>query len=462
MRPTDLGPVLKGAVAAAVVVLINVALVAVPVLGAHAFDPRTHASTLDALIVAISIFSLGHGAAVTLSGAGIEGAVTLPPLGLTLVFFLVAMLRVRRLGRSLEVVGADGALRQGALPALVMALAGFAGMYALVCTLLSLLGASDGMRPVVAAVAFGTLALAVTAGVAGLALSLTRRASDALPAVGPLALVPEPYASVIRAAAATLLLMLSGAAVLTVVQLALHRSQIAALTEALDPGWFGGSVLVLGQLAFLPTVIVWVLILMCGGTLALGLGTSVSLEGSVVGVLPQLPLLGAVPEPGAFSPWLQALVLVPLAAVIVGALILARSTREASVRDRVVAWCAYPLTVLLSVLALAALAGGSIGSAQLAHVGPVLLSVILPLLGIVLVPTGLIGGWTQTGLDAWVRRSVHDLRTRVEQAEGAGTERAGADGDAPDTDASDPDAPAMPEGATAPSTEESSTGPASS
>lgn len=442
MRPTDLGPVLKGAVAAAVVVLINVAVVAVPVLGAHAFDARTHSSTLDALVVAVSMFALGHGAAVSLTGAGIEGAVTLPPLGLTLVFFLVAMMRVRRLGRSLEVVGADGALRQKALPVLSMALAGFAGMYALLCTLLTLLGASEGMRPVVVSVAVSTLALAVVAGITGLALSLTRRASDALPAVGPLALVPEPYASVIRAAAATLLLMISGAAVLTVVQLALHRSQMVSLTAALDPGWFGGAVLVLGQLALLPTVIVWVLILMCGGTLALGQGTSVSLEGSMVGVLPQVPLLGAVPEPGAFSPWLQALMLVPLAAVVVGALILARATREASVRDRVVAWCAYPLTVIVGVLALAALAGGSIGSAQLAHVGPVVLSVLVPLLALVLVPTALIGGWTQTGLDAWVRRSVQEMRTKVERAEAT---------------VADAEAPAEADG-----TDDSPTGPASS
>ena len=117
------------------------------------------------------------------------------------------------------------------------------------------------------------------------------------------------------------------------------------------------------------------------------------------------------------SPWLRLLMLVPVAAVTVGAVLLARATIAMDSRDRLMAWIAFPVTLYVGILVLAGLASGAIGNAQLSEVGPVVSSLALPLLAIVAVPTAAIGGWSQTGLDDLAASKVAALRAKVDSAE---------------------------------------------
>ncbi|MFE1645776.1 DUF6350 family protein [Microbacterium sp. P01] len=88
-------------------------------------------------------------------------------------------------------------------------------------------------------------------------------------------------------------------------------AQIIALFEAGHVDVIGATVTTLAQLAYLPTLIVWALSYVIGPGFAIGPGTVVSPAGTQVGVLPGIPVLGALP--GSISPWMLLLALFPVA-----------------------------------------------------------------------------------------------------------------------------------------------------
>lgn len=95
------------------------------------------------------------------------------------------------------------------------------------------------------------------------------------------------------------------------VTLILRGGEIIALFEAAHVDAFGATVVTLGQLAYLPTLVVWSISFLAGPGFLLGVGTSVAPAGTHVGVLPGIPVLGAVPE--STTPWLLLLALLPVA-----------------------------------------------------------------------------------------------------------------------------------------------------
>jgi hypothetical protein len=97
--------------------------------------------------------------------------------------------------------------------------------------------------------------------------------------------------------AAQLAMLVAGAAVL-VTGLWLHLSRVAALHAALQPGVAGGIALLLLQLAFAPNALVWSASYALGSGFSLGAGSVVAPAGIELGILPGIPLLGAVPSPG--------------------------------------------------------------------------------------------------------------------------------------------------------------------
>ncbi len=117
-----------------------------------------------------------------------------------------------------------------------------------------------------------------------------------------------------RGLAAAVVGLLGVGAALTAVGLALSGGEIVALFEAAHVDLVGAIVIGLGQLAYLPTLVVWGSAYAAGPGFALGAGTTVSPGGTSLGVVPGIPLLGIVPE--SPSPWL---LLLALAVVAVGA-----------------------------------------------------------------------------------------------------------------------------------------------
>src|SRR5690606_6085382 len=99
----------------------------------------------------------------------------------------------------------------------------------------------------------------------------------------------------LKAGAASVMLVLLASAVVATVVLAAGYAQVIRMYETLHTEVLGGVVVTVGQLAFVPNVVVWTAAWFVGPGFALGTGSLVSPLGTAVGPLPTVPLLGALP-----------------------------------------------------------------------------------------------------------------------------------------------------------------------
>lgn len=161
---------------------------------------------------------------------------------------------------------------------------------------------------------------------------------------------------------------------------------VIALFEAAHVDAAGASMIALGQLAYLPTLVVWGGAFAAGPGFALGAGTAVSPAGTSVGVLPGIPALGIVPE--AASYWMLLSVLLIVAAGFVAGATARRRLPGAgrslapaagTVSDgpdaeatapRLAVLAAIVLVAGAAIALLATLASGSIGPGRLEAIGP--------------------------------------------------------------------------------------------
>lgn len=212
---------------------------------------------------------------------------------------------------------------------------------------------------------------------------LLDRIHDALDAREDWAAVP---AGIVRGTAIVIVAVTGAAATALAVMIALRGGEVVALFQAARVDVLGLTVMTLGQLVYLPTLIVWVASWIAGPGFAVGAGTAVSPAGTQLGVVPGIPVFGLLPENSSI--WMLIIVLVPIAA---GAF------AGWAVRSRLV-WEGTPLgmpqrtvialgigAVTAGIAALAAvLASGSMGPGRLAEVGPSPLPFALALGGEVL------------------------------------------------------------------------------
>lgn len=113
----------------------------------------------------------------------------------------------------------------------------------------------------------------------------------------PTATWPGWCRAVLRAVLASqLALVVTGAAVL-VTGLLVHVHRVGQLTTSLHPGWVGVFALWLAQAAWLPNAVVWAASYGLGAGFSLGAGTSVAPVATQLGLLPSVPLFGALPHP---------------------------------------------------------------------------------------------------------------------------------------------------------------------
>ena len=412
-------PLVRGLLAALSVLGIGLAVVVVPALAAQVAGTASSATALDAVLIALNVLVLGHGGGVVLSTGVIDGAVTLTPVGLQILLVLLAALSLRRVGHRLELVRGDGVLRVGALRDAGVSLAAFGGTYAIGLAVLAAIGRSADAAPMVTSAVVSGALVAVGGGLIGLLWSLRREPTTAVPGVRVLELLPAPYGAVARSALLAVLGLFGAGMLLVLVLMLTHVPAQSALFDQLDPGIVGGLVLTLLQLALLPLLAVWALVVLLGGTVVVGTSTGISLAEVQTGVLPALPVLGALPEPGDLPGAAWALMLVPALAVGLGAVSLVRDVAELERRERITAWIAYPVVVVVAVLLLAGLTTGGIGDGRLVHLGPAMGTLVLPLLGVVVLATGLVLAVLATDLVPWTRRSIASLRERVDAAESA-------------------------------------------
>jgi len=181
------------------------------------------------------------------------------------------------------------------------------GTYAVLAALVTLSAVSETVRPSqVQGLVLPTLIYA--AGVlvgAELGRRKTSQVGDSTDRVGRVIRssyqrIPQTTRTVIEgalrggtAAAAGVLLV---SAVSVAVLIAVNYATIIGLYEAVQAGVVGGATITLAQLALIPNLVIWAAAWFVGPGIAVGVGTTVSPIGTVVGTLPGLPLFGALPQ----------------------------------------------------------------------------------------------------------------------------------------------------------------------
>lgn len=125
--------------------------------------------------------------------------------------------------------------------------------------------------------------------------------------------------------------LVAGSTLALVVNLVAHWNQVSALHHELAPDVVGTIVLIVIQLAYLPNLIVWAGSWALGAGVSLGAGTVVGPGVTSVGLLPMIPVLGALPVNGEAWSWLW--MLVGTAAGVAAAVELIRGLPAESAQD---------------------------------------------------------------------------------------------------------------------------------
>ncbi|WP_121194771.1 cell division protein PerM [Motilibacter peucedani] len=305
----------------------------------------------DALRVTVYAWLLGHGVDLSLA----HGTLRLSPLGLT-AFPLASL-----------VVAATAAVRACGVRTPRQAgpvLGALTTAYAVLTTAAAVATRGSAATPSVAGAVLGGLVLAAVGGTVG-ALRVLRRRPRALPTM------PREPGLVLAGAVGALATVLGAAGLLLAASLALHAPEAAASVRSLHPGPLGTLLLSGLSVLLLPNAVVFAAAYAVGPGFAVGAGTSVAPSGVVLGPLPDLPLLAALPSAGP-APTLSLLVLAgpALAGAVAGAVV-ARRAPAGLGPDRAAGLAALSGVgggLVLGLLSL--LAGGGAGDRTLAHVGP--------------------------------------------------------------------------------------------
>ncbi len=337
----------------------------------------------DALGLASRVLLLANGAVTTIGGQ----SVSIAPLGLALALIL--------LGVPVAGLAARAAIDEtDDLRGLVLRVGGaYAGTYIVFITLIAFfVPETSVIRAFLGSVLIG--------GISGF-WGVTR-------AVGydPCERWPVRARSFPRGiGVAALICVGTGAALLSVV-LILGRERIAAIADGLGGDGTAGILLIVIQLAWLPNLVIWAMAWALGAGVTLGEGTLLDMNGTSLGFLPSIPVLGAVPDPGPVPElaWLWLLGGV-LAGVLATLVVTLNRSSERFYETSMTGGIAGILTgVLLFVLAW--FASGGLGTQRLAHVGVRLggLAITAPcILGLVGLVTGLVVGLARREWPTWRR-----------------------------------------------------------
>lgn len=356
------------------------------VVGWVTSDPGTLG---DALGVGTELWLLANGGGTAVAGLSL----TLVPLGLVAI---IAFLISRCAGYAARHLspGSSGGGSSVLSMAVVMTVAYLAPMMATALLLghpFAAVRAAAVMSPVVAlAAAFG----------AGRALDY--RLTDRWPAWSR---------SLPRAVVAAQLVLLATGAFAVVTAAVQHLGRIERLVQTLDPGLAGNIALLALQLAFAPNFIIWAAGYTLGAGFSLGTGSVVAPTGTELGLLPAVPVFGALSEGAAAESvqvwWLAGGVLAGVFAALV--VVLARPS-AGPVETTLVGGAAGALAGAVFT-GLAWLSGGALGADRLADVGPN----VMPLLTLACATLGL-GGLAAglgLGLIRLARRAIRRHRARA-------------------------------------------------
>ena len=176
-------------------------------------------------------------------------------------------------------------------------------------------------------------------------------------------------AGTLRAAVAAVLGLVVVGSAMAALALVLGFTNVLTLYEKLHTEVLGGIALTLGQLALLPDLIVWAVSWVVGPGFAIGTGSAAGPFSTLLGPLPPVPALAAVPAASGGAAWL--VLLLPLGVgFVVGFLSYPRI--RSAIRD----WWAVLVGIASGAVAglvlglLAWASSGAAGPGRLAEIGP--------------------------------------------------------------------------------------------
>ncbi|MYT68612.1 MULTISPECIES: DUF6350 family protein [unclassified Streptomyces] len=441
-----------GALGGAVAAGLGLGVCAVLVMVLWISSPYPDSGPGAALHTAAALWLIAHGAEIvrtdTLSGAP-------APMGLTplLLLALPAWL-VHRAARDAaeDAENAAGAEGIGVWGGVVLG-------YLLVGAAAAAYAGGGEMRPswvscgahlaLVVAVAAGTGVWTAHGRPRGPLPGALRRCTDVLPRV----FVTEVLPVAARAAAAGLLVLVAGGALVMAVGLVWHGGDVRESFVRVTGAWSGRFAVLLLCVALVPNAVLWGAAYALGPGVVLGAGqTAGPLGGSGSALLPAFPLLAAVPSgPGTPFTWAVALVPVTAAATVAWFVTGAGEAAEWT-RGRI----AYAVTVAAglcgaAMACLAVASGGALGVAALSAFGPVGWLTGAAAAGWVLavgLPVALTVRWWRgrdavvgPRVSAWSGALRDRRRRRAEdraRARAVGAQQAQAQAPAPDAAADDP------------------------
>ena len=359
-RPLALGALLAGVGAPALALSL---LWFVGLVGWYADDGGSHGTTRSVLRVGADAWLLAHGSPLSLR----DTVVTASPLGLTLLCGFLAYRLARRAALACEVED----LRSVGLGTVVLA-----GSYAAVALLVAVLAGAPVAEPGLGSAFLGG---AVVGGLFGSA-GLLRGAGRA----GELRLrIPVPVLSAGYAALTVLVLMVAAGALLTAAGLVVHWSAATEVVESLDLDLTGGLLSLLLLVGIAPNVVLLASTYLLGSGFAVGTGTMVSPSEVVLGPVPSVPVLAALPDDGWAPGWTVALLAVPVLVALAAGFLAGRVLPTGSYSTAAGRGLAGGLGAAVMLTVAAWVAGGSIGPGRMRDLGiPVwdtLTSAALPL-----------------------------------------------------------------------------------
>lgn len=378
---------LQGALESAQAAIISALVVAAPILAVWATAGFLN-SEPDALArLAGQAWLLIHGVPLLLDTVGTgsaaahpqSGILSLTPLGLTLIPFLLAWRAGRRLARA------------SYTDQLWQALLGSWLMYAAFGLTTGFVCRTDDVGVGLWSAALVPL---VPVGL-GMVIGARREAGSwsrliGVDAVAWLSRTSQHsrwagsyLGSAVKAGFVALMTSLAMSCVLLAATFFIHWNLVVAVYEAVDAGATGGAMLTIAQLGFLPNLAVFALAWISGAGIGLGVGSQAGALGTAVGPLPSIPVFAALPA-GPLDFAVAALVVPVLAGTLAGWWFLREGENHfdewLSIKIRARWFTATVSTLALGVMVgsvagllaagLAWLASGSAGIGRLTEIGP--------------------------------------------------------------------------------------------
>lgn len=369
--------------------LLSLFVVLVPTMLGWMLDPRPGASLAEPLGAAASLWLLVQGAHLG-SGATIVAFVPL------VLGALAVWAASRGASRALDTADLEDEFVADLFPRSVVLVAGrwWIG-YAVAVGLASALTLAGSLPPrwlslVVPVVAVPLLALAIS-------MRRLARVGDILGPRFDALVAPEAARRAWGPALRGLGLLLGLALIAVIAAVVLNWGSVTSLQGEAGAGFLGGLLLVGVQVAALPNLALWVVSFLAGPGFSVVDGAHTSVAGSSSGLMPLVPVFGAMPEPGSYPLVARLLVLVP---VLVGGYIGRRSltgvARLSSLRTKASVALVACAMVAVAVGILDGLGGGSLGAYRLSDIGASALWMSLAL-GFELV----VGALAVVAWDAW-------------------------------------------------------------